>query len=341
LSERSLRVGVIGAGYWGPNLVRNFFEAPGADAVAVCDLSDERLDAIRKRYPSVKTTRDHRELIADTSIDAICVATPVSTHHQLATEALRAGKHVLVEKPLARTIDEAEALVALADEVNRVLAVGHTFVYNPAVTKVRQILESKQIGSIYYVDSQRVNLGLHQFDINVLWDLGPHDVSIMLYWLGEEPEWVSCTGARYIQPTIEDVVFLEMGFPSGTIAHAHLSWLAPGKRRVMTVVGSKRMVVYDDVEVAEKVKVFDHGVERMDADELRRSYRAGDIHAPRIATTEALQIEVRDFIDAIRRGRRPLSDGHAGVRVVRVLDAGMRSLRENGSRVPYREPARA
>ena len=340
MSERPLRVGVIGAGYWGPNLVRNFFEAPGADAVAVCDLSEDRLDAIRKRYPSVKTTRDHRELIADPSIDAVCVATPVSTHHQLATEALRAGKHVLVEKPLARTIGEAEALVALADEAKRVLAVGHTFVYNPAVTKVRQILESKQIGAIYYVDSQRVNLGLHQFDINVLWDLGPHDVSIMLYWLGEEPEWVSCTGACYIQPTIEDVVFLEMGFPSGTIAHAHLSWLAPGKRRVMTVVGSKRMVVYDDVEVAEKVKVFDHGVERMDADELRRSYRAGDIHAPRIATTEALQIEVRDFIDAIRRGRKPLSDGESGLRVVRVLDAGMRSLRENGSRVPYREPAR-
>ncbi|OLC53940.1 MAG: hypothetical protein AUH85_12970 [Chloroflexi bacterium 13_1_40CM_4_68_4] len=340
MSERPLRVGVIGAGYWGPNLVRNFFEAPGADAVAVCDLSEDRLDAIRKRYPSVKTTRDHRELIADPSIDAVCVATPVSTHHQLATEALRAGKHVLVEKPLARTIGEAEALVALADEAKRVLAVGHTFVYNPAVTKVHQILESKQIGSIYYVDSQRVNLGLHQFDINVLWDLGPHDVSIMLYWLGEEPEWVSCTGACYIQPTIEDVVFLEMGFPSGTIAHAHLSWLAPGKRRVMTVVGSKRMVVYDDVEVAEKVKVFDHGVERMDADELRRSYRAGDIHAPRIATTEALQIEVRDFIDAIRRGRKPLSDGESGLRVVRVLDAGMRSLRENGSRVPYREPAR-
>ncbi|HYY55402.1 MAG TPA: Gfo/Idh/MocA family oxidoreductase [Candidatus Dormibacteraeota bacterium] len=340
MTERSLRVAVVGAGYWGPNLVRNFFEAPGSQAVAVCDLSERRLEAIRKRYPSVRTTRSVRELFADPAIDAICIATPVSTHHELASEALAAGKHVLVEKPLAATVAEAESLVARARDADRVLAVGHTFVYNPAVTKVREILESRQFGKVYYVDSQRVNLGLHQFDINVLWDLGPHDVSIVLYWLDEEPEWVSCTGARYIQPAIEDVVFLEMGFPSGAIAHAHLSWLAPGKRRVMTVVGSKRMIVYDDVEVAEKVKVFDHGVQEMDADELRRSYRAGDIHAPRIAATEALQIEVRDFIDAIRRNRKPLSDGVAGLRVVRVLEAAMRSLREHGTRVPYAEPAR-
>jgi predicted dehydrogenase len=194
---------------------------------------------------------------------------------------------------------------------------------------------------VYYVDSQRVNLGLHQFDINVLWDLGPHDVSIVLYWLGEEPEWISCTGARYIQAQVEDVAFLSMGFPSGALAHAHLSWLAPGKRRAMTVIGSKRMVVYDDVEVAEKVKVFDHGVESMDPHELRRSYRAGDIHAPHIATTEALQLEVRDFIDAIRSGRRPLSDGVAGLRVVRVLEAAMHSLRQNGARVPYAQPVAA
>jgi predicted dehydrogenase len=341
MTARPLRVAVIGAGYWGPNLVRNFFEAPDAEAVAVCDLSSARLDAIRKRYPSVRTTRDHQEVLADASIDAVCVATPVSTHHDLASDALAAGKHVLVEKPLAGTVAEAESLVSQARAADRILAVGHTFVYNPAVTKVHEILESRQIGKVYYVDSQRVNLGLHQFDINVLWDLGPHDVSIVLYWLGEEPEWISCTGACYIQPSIEDVVFLEMGFPSGTIAHAHLSWLAPGKRRAMTVVGSKRMVVYDDVEVAEKVKVFDHGVQEMDADELRRSYRAGDIHAPRIAPTEALQIEVRDFIDAIRRGRAPLSDGQAGLRVVRVLEAAMRSLRERGSRVPYHQPARA
>ena len=338
MSDGNLRVGVIGAGYWGPNLVRNLFEAPDAEAVAVADLSDDRLDAVRKRYPSVRTTTRYQELLSDRAIDAVCVATPVSTHHAIASEALRAGKHVLVEKPLARTVDEAESLVALAAEAKRVLMVGHTFVYNPAVRKVREIVESREIGDVYYVDSQRVNLGLHQFDINVLWDLGPHDISIVLYWLGEEPEWVSCTGACYIQANIEDVAFLSMGFPSGALAHAHLSWLAPGKRRAMTVIGSKRMVVYDDVEVAEKVKVFDHGVERMDPDELRRSYRAGDIHAPHIATTEALQIQVRDFIGAIRSGRPPLSDGLAGLRVVRVLEAAMRSLRQGGTRVPYRQP---
>jgi predicted dehydrogenase len=341
MTERNLRVGVIGAGYWGPNLVRNFFEAPGAEAVAVCDLSEEQLEAIRKRYPSVRTTRRHRELIDDPAIDAVCVATPVSTHHSLASEALRAGKHVLVEKPLAGTVQEAKSLVELAAETKRVLLAGHTFVYNPAVQKVREIIAKREIGRVYYVDSQRVNLGLHQFDINVLWDLGPHDVSIVLYWLGEEPEWISCTGARYIQPQVEDVVFLSMGFPSGALAHAHLSWLAPGKRRAMTVIGSKRMVVYDDVEVAEKVKVFDHGVESMDPYELRRSYRAGDIHSPQIATTEALQLEVRDFIEAIRMQRRPLSDGVAGLRVVRVLEAAMRSLGQNGARVSYAQPVAA
>ncbi len=339
MSDANLRVAVIGAGYWGPNLVRNLFEAPGTDAVAVADLSPERLDAIRKRYPSVRTTRDHRELVADPAIDALCIATPVSTHHAIASEALRAGKHVLVEKPLAKTVAEAEALVALAAETGRVLMTGHTFVYNPAVRAVHGILARREIGDVYYVDSQRVNLGLHQFDINVLWDLGPHDVSIMLYWLGEEPEWISCTGACYIQPAIEDVVFLQLGFPSGALAHAHLSWLAPSKRRAMTVVGSKRMVVYDDVAVTEKVRVYDHGVERMDPDELRRSYRAGDIHSPHIPQTEALQLEVRDFVDAIRARRPALSDGVAGLRVVRVLEAAMHSLRENGARVPYRRPA--
>ncbi len=338
MSDGNLRVAVIGAGYWGPNLVRNLFEAPGAEAVAVADLSRDRLDAMAKRYPSVRTTRQYRELVDDPAIDAIFVATPVSTHRSIASEALRAGKHVLVEKPLAQDIAGAEALVALAAQRKRTLAVGHTFVYNPAVQKVREILESREVGDVYYVDSQRVNLGLHQFDINVLWDLGPHDISIVLYWLGEEPEWVSCTGACYVQPKIEDVVFLTMGFPSGALAHAHLSWLAPGKIRTMTVIGSKRMVVYDDVEVAEKVKVFDHGVERMDPHELRRSYRAGDIHAPHVAATEALQLEVRDFVDAVRAGRPPRSDGVAGLRVVRVLEAAMRSLREHGARVPYKLP---
>lgn len=337
-TSRNLRVAVIGAGYWGPNLIRNFAEAPGADVVAVCDLLEERLEHVTKRYPSLRTTQDHRELLADPAIDAVCVATPVSTHERLAEEALRAGKHVLVEKPLAGSLEEAERIVAVAGETGRTLMVGHTFVYNPAVMKVREILASGEVGDVYYVDSQRVNLGLHQFDINVLWDLGPHDVSIVLDWLGGmEPEWVACAGACYIQAGIEDVVFLTMGFPNGAISHAHLSWLAPGKVRTMTVIGSKKMVLYDDVESVEKVKVYDQGVEEVnaDGDELRRSYRAGDIRAPRVAVTEALQIEVRHFIDCVRTGRAPRTDGESGLRVVRVLDTAMRSLRAGGARVPF------
>ena len=336
-----LRVAVIGAGYWGPNLVRNFSEAPGANVVAVADLSEERLAGIRKRFPAVRTTTDHRSLLADPDVDAVCIVTPISTHRPLAEEAFAAGKHVFVEKPLSGTVADAEAIAAAAAQAGRTLMVGHTFVYNPAVMAVRDLLVRRELGKVQYIDSQRVNLGLHQFDFNVLWDLGPHDVSIVLYWLDEEPDWVQCIGGCYIQPDIEDVVFLTMGFPSGAIAHAHLSWLAPSKQRTMTVIGDRRMAVYDDGHPAEKVKIYDHGVAELSADELRRSYRSGDIHSPRVAITEALQLEVRHFIDCVRDGTTPRSDGVAGVRVVRVLEAGMRSLRSNGARVPYAPTAEA
>jgi predicted dehydrogenase len=334
-----LRVGVIGAGYWGPNLVRNLNEAPGAEPVAVADLSDERLEAVRKRFPAVRTTTDHRQLLDDRAIDAVCIATPVGTHRKLAEEAFAAGKHVFVEKPLAGTTVDAEAIVRAAERAGRTLMVGHTFVYNPAVVAVKAILDADGVGRVQYIDSQRVNLGLHQFDINVLWDLGPHDVSITLYWLDEEPEWIQATGACFVQPEIEDVVFLMIGFPSGAIAHAHLSWLAPSKLRTMTVIGSKKMVLYDDVQTVEKVKIYDQGVEKLSGEELRRSYRAGDIHSPRIPVTEALQIEMRHFIECVRDGKKPRSDGEAGLRVVRVLEAGMRSLRSGGARVAYRPEA--
>ena len=335
----SLRVAVIGAGYWGPNLVRNLNEAPGADPVAVADLSDQRLEAIHKRFPAVRTTNDHRELLADPSIDAVCIATPVATHRRLTEEAFAAGKHVFVEKPIAATIEDAEAMIRAGERARKTLMVGHTFVYNPAVVNVRERIARGDLGRIYYVDSQRVNLGLHQFDINVLWDLGPHDVSITLYWLDQEPAWVQSVGACYAQPEIEDVVFLTMGFPSGAVAHAHLSWLAPSKLRTMVVIGSQRMVVYDDVQSIEKVKIYDHGVTELSSEELRRSYRSGDIRSPHIAGTEPLQMEMRHFIECINTGARPRSDGEAALRVVRVLDAGMRSLRAGGARVPYREKA--
>src|SRR3989442_462293 len=335
----TLRVGVIGAGYWGPNIVRNLSEAPGAEPVAVADLSEERLERLRKRFPAVRMTRDHHELLDDSKVDAICIATPVGTHRTIAEEAFAAGKHVFVEKPLAGTVADAEAIVRAAERACKTLMVGHTFVYNPAVVRVKEILEADGIGRIHYIDSQRVNLGLHQFDINVLWDLGPHDISITLYWLDEEPSWVQCMGACYVQPSIEDVVFLMIGFPSGAIAHAHLSWLAPSKLRTMTVIGSRKMVVYDDVQAGEKVKLYDQGVEKLSGEELRRSYRAGDIHSPRIAVTEPLLLEMSHFIECIREGKRPRSDGEAGPNVVRALQAGMRSLRTGGARVAYRPEA--
>lgn len=333
---KTIRVGVIGAGYWGPNIVRNLHEAPGAEAVAVADLSTERLDAIHKRFPAVRVTTDYRELLSDESIDAICVVTPVGTHRKLAEEAFAAGKHVFVEKPLAKTVSDAEAIVRARDQAQKTLMVGHTFVYNPAVEVVKAILDSDGIGDVHYLDSQRVNLGLHQFDTNVLWDLGPHDVSIALYWLDEEPEWVQCSGACFVQAGIEDVVFLMIGFPSGAIAHAHLSWLAPSKLRTTTVIGSQKMVIYDDNQAVEKVKVYDQGVEKLEVDELRRSYRAGDIHSPRVPMTEALQVEMRHFIECVRDGKKPRSDGEAGMMVVRVLELAMRSLRSGGARVAYR-----
>jgi len=333
---KTVRVGVIGAGYWGPNIVRNLYEAPGAEAVAVADLSQERLDAISKRFPSLRVTTDYREVIGDPTIDAICIVTPVGTHRKFAEEAFAAGKHVFVEKPLAQSVSDAEAIVRAQERAGKTLMVGHTFVYNPAVEVVKRILDSDGIGTVYYLDSQRVNLGLHQFDTNVLWDLGPHDVSITLYWLDQEPEWVQCSGASFAQPDIEDVVFLMIGFPSVAIAHAHLSWLAPSKLRTTTVIGSQKMVIYDDNQSVEKVKIYDQGVDKLEADELRRSYRTGDIHSPRVPMTEALQAEMRHFIECVRDGKKPRTDGEAGLVVVRVLELAMRSMRSGGARVAYR-----
>jgi len=297
---------------------------------------------MKKRFPAIRTSTDHREVLLDPRVDAVCIVTPVGTHRTLAEEAFAAGKHVFVEKPLAGTVSDAEAIVRAATHASRTLMVGHTFVYNPAVVEVKRILAADGVGRVHYIDSQRVNLGLHQFDVNVLWDLGPHDVSITLYWLDEEPAWVQASGACFVQHDIEDVVFLMIGFPSGAIAHAHLSWLAPTKLRTMTVIGSRKMVLYDDVQAVEKVKVYDQGVDKLSGEELRRSYRAGDIHSPRVAVTEPLQLEMRHFIECVRDGTRPRSDGEAGLRVVRVLEAGMRSLRSGGARVSYRsDPVRA
>ncbi len=330
-----IHAAVIGAGYWGPNLIRNFNQIPGARVSYVCDLDAKKLAPLSAQYPTLTTTRDFAQVLADPQVDAVVIATPVSTHRKLAIEALRAGKHVLVEKPLAATTQAAQEIDQVAREMQRVLMVGHTFIYNPAVAKVKEYIERGALGEIYYVDSSRVNLGLHQFDINVIWDLAPHDISIILYWLGKRPLRVSARGNSYTQDNIEDVAFITLEFADKIMAHIHVSWMSPAKLRRTTVVGSKQMVVYDDLEAAEKVKLYDMGVERlvMNDDtraELQRTYRVGDVISPRLDVVEPLRVECKHFIDCIVEGKTPRTNGDAGVAVVQVLEAATQSMRAGG-----------
>ncbi|MBI4670245.1 MAG: Gfo/Idh/MocA family oxidoreductase [Chloroflexi bacterium] len=330
-----IQLAVIGAGYWGPNLVRNFSQTPGARVAYVCDLDAAKLAPLAAQYPTLTTTRNYQDALGDPNVDAVVVATPVSTHQRLAVEALRAGKHVLVEKPLAATVQAAREIDAVAREVKRVLMVGHTFIYNPAVTKVHEYIQRGALGEIYYIDSARVNLGLHQFDINVIWDLAPHDVSMILYWLGQRPLRVSARGNSYTQDNIEDVAFVTLEFPGKVMAHIHVSWMSPAKLRRTTIVGSKQMIVYDDLEAAEKVKLYDSGVEQLALNattraELQRTYRVGDVLSPRLDVVEPLRVECKHFVECIVEGKTPRTNGDAGIAVVQVLEAATRSLREGG-----------
>ena len=325
-----LGIGVIGAGYWGPKHVRNFNELPGARTTIVADLDEQRLNTIQQQFPGTRTTTNYRHVLESADVDAVVVATPVSTHGRLAEEALLAGKHVLVEKPLARTSREAEDLVKVAESHGRVLMVGHTFLYNPAVTALRQLIQDGVLGDIYYINAQRLNLGLFQRDINVMWDLAPHDLSIIMHILGAEPVAVSAVGTAYVQPAIEDVAYINLAFPNRVRAAVHVSWLDPNKVRRLTVVGSRKMAVYDDVEALEKIRIYDKGVEPPAATasfgDFQLSYRYGDIMIPHIAVTEPLRLECEHFLECIRSGMQPLSDGRQGVTVVRVLEAAQASL---------------
>lgn len=324
-------IGVIGAGYWGPKHVRNFNELPGTRTTMVSDLDANRLSMIQLQYPGIRTTTDFRQLLASPDVDAAVVVTPVSTHARLAGEALQAGKHVLVEKPLAASALEAEHLIQLAREHHRVLMVGHTFLYNPAVLALRDLVHDGVLGEIFYVDAQRLNLGLFQRDINVLWDLAPHDISILLYVLGAQPLAVGATGKAYVQPGIEDVAYLQLGFPQGVSASVHVSWLDPNKVRQITVVGSKRMAVYDDVATLDKIRVYDKGVDvpapTSSFGEFQLSYRHGEIRIPHVASTEPLRLECQHFLDCIQHGSQPLSDGAQGLNVVRVLETAQAALK--------------
>jgi predicted dehydrogenase len=330
--DSRVRVGAIGCGYWGPNVIRNLADLPGFDLVSVCDVDPARLELVAARYPSAHATADFEQLLGDRSLKAVYIGTPVSTHYEMVRRALLSGKHVLVEKPLAAQVEQAEALAHLAHQRGLTLMVGHTFVFSPPVRKVKQLIEAGNVGPIYYIETTRVNLGLFQKDVSVLWDLGPHDLSILMYWLDEVPVAVSARGRSFHGEAQEDVAFLTLEFASGILAQVQLSWLAPSKLRRTTIVGRQRMVVYDDLEPVEKVKVYDRGVERQPASfgEYQLTYRSGDILSPRLDTTEPLRLECAHFLDCIQSGREPETGPRSGVDVVRVIQAAEESLRLGG-----------
>jgi predicted dehydrogenase len=329
---RRVGVAAVGCGYWGPNVVRNLAELAGFDLRRICDADFDRLMTIAVRYPSAIPTLRFDEVLADETIEAVYLATPVSTHYTLARQALIAGKHVLVEKPLATDGNDAQELADLASERGSTLMVGHTFVFSPPVRKVKELLDAGEVGPLYYAETTRVNLGLFQKDVSVLWDLGPHDLSILMYWLGEVPVSVAARGRAFAGGG-EDVVFMTLEFPSQVLAQVQLSWLAPSKLRRTSIVGRKRMIIYDDLEPVEKVKLFDRGVDRQPASfgEFQLTYRSGDILSPRLDTSEPLRLECAHFLECIQTGREPEASARTGVAVVRVIQAAERSLQRHGA----------
>jgi predicted dehydrogenase len=324
-----IKVGVIGAGYWGPNLIRNFVELHESQVVVVVDLKDDRLSHVQAIYPQIITTKNYEDLF-NMGLDAIVVATPPSTHFKFALEALQHGLHVLVEKPLALSSQDAETLIEMAEQKNLVLMVGHTFCYNAAVRTLKGLIEKDEIGTVYYIDSARLNLGLFQLGLNVLWDLGPHDISIFSYVLGYQPIAISAQGIHCIFEGIQDVIYLNMIFPNNILGHVHLSWIDPCKVRRVTVVGSKKMVVYNDIESSEKIRIYDKGIETQvytnSFEEFQCSYRYGDMLVPNIRFVEPLKLECQDFLDCIMTGKEPCTNGYEGLKVVKVLEAAQRSL---------------
>lgn len=332
-----IRLAVVGAGYWGPNLVRNAAGAPGGALATICDLDASRLEAMGRRHPEATLTSDFDTVLADDTIHAIIVATPAATHHDLGRRAMEAGKDVLVEKPLAMNVAECRDLVEIAERHDRVLMVGHTFIYNAAVKKIKELVDAGELGELLYIYSSRVNLGRIRQDVNALWNVAPHDISIMNHVLGEEPTRVRATGRSFLQPGIEDVVFAVFEYPGGAVAHVHASWLDPSKVRRTTFVGSQKMVVYDDIESEGKVKIYDKGVRRSGPDgeygEFQLRLHSGDIHIPKITFTEPLAEEIGHFVDCVRDRSRPRTDGLAGLAVVAALEAAQKSIARGGDAV--------
>ncbi len=337
------RIGLIGYGYWGPNLARNLLALPGVTLAAVCDRDPRRLAAARAVAPDAKAVEDAREILADDSIDSVMIAPPVRTHFPVAASALEAGKHVFVEKPLAATASECRGLIERAASRALVLMVGHTFLYSAAVRKMKELIEAGEIGDVLHLSSRRLNLGLFQRDINVVWDLAPHDISIILHLLDEDPEAVSCRGRAHMCPGIEDAATLGMEFSGGQSADIAVSWIDPRKVRDLTVVGTRRMIVYDDMEPLEKIRVYDKSVEvparYASFGEFPCAYHYGDVVSPWLRLEEPLKVECEHFVECVRTGARPLTAGDDGLRVARVLEAAARSLARGGAAVPLTESA--
>jgi predicted dehydrogenase len=350
-----IRIGVIGYGYWGPNIVRNFRGVDGCEVTTVCDRSPAALKRVAQAYPEIDVTMDVSDLMLSPKIDAVAIVTPVNTHFPLAKTALEHGKHVFIEKPFTASTAQAEQLIALAARRNLKIMVDHTFLFTGAVRKIRQLIDERVLGDIYYYDSTRVNLGLFQHDVSVVWDLAPHDLSIMDYLIQQKPEAVIATGETHLNG-LEDVAYITVYFPGNTIAHINVNWLSPVKIRTTLIGGEKRMLVWNDLEADEKLKIYDKGVHvngngngnghghddgnggpanggAQGIYDLLVSYRTGDMWAPRIEQTEALKVELSYFVDCIRHDRTPINDGMAGLRVVQLLEAADRSLKERGKAI--------
>ena len=329
-----VKMAVIGAGYWGPNLIRNLSTLPESDLRIVSDLNMERLEHIQTRFPGVATTQNYREII-ESDVEAVVIATPVSTHFHLAKECLLAGKHILVEKPFTKNSVEAQELIQIGQRMGKVVMTGHTFIYNPAVTALKKIISSGEIGSVYYINGTRVNLGLYQPDVNVVWDLAPHDVSILLYILGKEPAYASARGGMYVKPGVHDVAYLTLQFPGNVMADLRVSWLDPCKIRRLTIVGSKKMVVYDDIDPEKKVVIYDKGVDVQPyndtLEEFHLAYRYGEAVPYPLNWDEPLKLECLHFINCIQDGMVPISDGCMGQKVVQILETAQKSLMNGGT----------
>jgi predicted dehydrogenase len=329
-----MNIGVIGYGYWGPNLVRNFSEVPDAQVVAVSDLDEQRLRLVKARYPAIAITTDHEALLSNRDIDAIVIATPVASHYAIALQALSLKKHVFIEKPLTQTAAQGERLIEEADKHNLTLHVDHTFVYTGAVRKIRALVGDGEVGELYYYDSVRVSLGLFRPDVNVIWDLAVHDLSIMDYVFPFSPIAVSATGVSHVPGEPANIAYLTLFFENDAIAHLHVNWLAPVKIRRTLIGGNRKMIIYDDLEPSEKVKVYDKGITVNGSKEsmydVMIGYRTGDVWAPKLEVTEAILAEARYFIHCITHGERSITDGRAGLRVVRILEAATQSMNTRG-----------